>query len=529
MHQPGPQQFQNGQQFQQPIMNSGGAPYQPINSQPNIHAGFQNMNLGQPNLPVGINLMAGPPNPESFHTPVPRQDLTSLSVTPSLLSNAPLEYKRCTLNAIPNKDDLEDKCKLPFGLLITPFRHLHPGESEIPIIQSPQIVRCRRCRAYINPWVQFVEQGSRWKCNMCYLNNDVPSFFDWDGDNRVRIDRLQRPELTNGVVEYIAPQEYMVRPPQPVVMVFVIDVSIGAVQSGMLATGCKSILDSLDRIPNDDDRTKVAFITFDDSLHFYNLSASNLEPQMMVVADLSEVFLPAPSDLLVSLSECRAGIEALLVKLPIMFGHSNQTLSAMGKALKFAEKLIGSIGGKIICLQHALPNHDEGALKMREDPKLRGTPKESQLLSAAITFYKNFAVDCSPSQISIDLFLFNPQYQDVATLSGCVKFTGGALYYYQGFNAARHEDAVKFGTELSHLLTRPLGLESVLRIRAPKGIRMNCFHGNFFLRSTDLLSLPNVNPDNSYTVECMLTEELKVPSVCFQTALLYTSTSGDLF
>ncbi len=108
------------------------------------------------------------------------------------------------------------------------------------------------------------------------MYNVVPSFFDWDPDNRQRVERLQRPELTHGVVEFVAPQEYMVRPPQPVVIVFVIDVSFGAVQSGMVAVAAKAILDSLDRIPNTDDRTKVGFITFDSSIHYYNLAVVSL-------------------------------------------------------------------------------------------------------------------------------------------------------------------------------------------------------------------------------------------------------------
>lgn len=165
---------------------------------------------------------------------------------------------------------------------------------------------------------------------------------------------------------------------------------------------------------------------------------------------------------------------------------------------------------------------------MREDPKILGTSKENAILQPAIPFYKNFAVECSPSQISIDVFLFNSQYADIATLSGCAKFTGGAVYYYPGFNGSKLEDSLKFSRELSHLMTRPLGLEAVLRIRASKGIKMTTFHGNFFLRSTDLLSLPNVNPDNSYTIELSITEDLlKSASVCFQTALLYTSSSGE--
>jgi protein transport protein SEC24 len=138
-------------------------------------------------------------------------------------------------------------------------------------LRDTQIVRCRRCRTYINPWIQFVDQGTRWKCNVCFLGNDVPSYFDWDSLNRNRVDRLSRPELNYGVVEYVAPQEYMVRSPQPVIFLFLIDVSIEAVRSGMLATAAKSIFDSLDGIPNTDSKTKIGFITFDSTIHFYKL------------------------------------------------------------------------------------------------------------------------------------------------------------------------------------------------------------------------------------------------------------------
>lgn len=44
----------------------------------------------------------------------------------------------------------------------------------------------------------------------------------------------------------------------------------------MLAITAKTILENLDRIPNQDNRVKVAFITFDSSVHFYKLSVSKI-------------------------------------------------------------------------------------------------------------------------------------------------------------------------------------------------------------------------------------------------------------
>lgn len=56
--------------------------------------------------------------------------------------------------------------------------------------------------------------------------------------NGRRVDLDQRPELAKGSVEFVAPAEYMVRPPMPPMYFFLIDVSISAVRSGMLEVIC---------------------------------------------------------------------------------------------------------------------------------------------------------------------------------------------------------------------------------------------------------------------------------------------------
>ena len=68
-------------------------------------------------------------------------------------------------------------------------------------------------------------------------------------------------------------------------------------------------------------------------------------------------------------------------------------------------------------LSASLPTLGPGALKVREDPKMFGTAKESSLLGAANNWYKTFAIDCSRAQVSVDMWLFASSYTDVATLS----------------------------------------------------------------------------------------------------------------
>ena len=64
-----------------------------------------------------------------------------------------------------------------------------------------------------------------------------------------------------------------VRPPQPCCYAFCIDVSSAAVHSGMVAAVCEALLENIDRLTGDD-RTRVAIVTFDHNVHFYNMNVS---------------------------------------------------------------------------------------------------------------------------------------------------------------------------------------------------------------------------------------------------------------
>jgi len=59
------------------------------------------------------------------------------------------------------------------------------------------------------------------------------------------------------------------------------------------------------------------------------------------------------------------------------------------------------------------------------------------------------------------------------------------------------------------------------------GLKLNQFFGNFFVRSTDLLAMPNINPDSAIGVTVDYDESMADgANACFQAALLYTSSRG---
>eukprot|EP00941_MAST-03F_sp_MAST-3F-sp1_P005150 g5150.t1 len=439
-------------------------------------------------------------------------------------------YMRLTTKVVPKTAQMAKQSQMPMGCVIRPLAPAPSEAEEVPVVNfgACGVVRCKRCRAYINPFVTFMDHGRRWKCNICSFSNDVPSaYFCHVGKDGRRTDLDERPELKKGQVEIVAPAEYMVRPPQAPAYMFVIDVSYNALSTGMLKCTVEAIKESLDKLPGTP-RTQIGFITFDSSVHFYNLKPQLKQPQMLVVSEVNDVFLPAPDDLLVNLKESRHLVDALLDQLPSMFEGSREVESVMGTALQSAFQVMHHIGGKLCLFQTSIPSLGLGKLKHRDNPRIYGTEEERKLLLPSDSFYKTKAVELSRQQISVSLYLFASQYQDVATLSALPRQTGGQLYYYPNFSEQVFGE--KFVNELKHDLCRITGFEAVMRVRCAKGMSVKNFHGNFFIRGTDLLALPNVTEDSTFTVGIKHEQPTTVlDSRCMyvQSALLYTTSFGE--
>uniref|UniRef100_A0A8C8UGW7 SEC24 homolog A, COPII coat complex component n=1 Tax=Peromyscus maniculatus bairdii TaxID=230844 RepID=A0A8C8UGW7_PERMB len=481
---------------------------------PSLPPGYQNTAppsaAGMP--PSSLNYPSGP---QAFaQTPLGANHLTA---SMSGLSLHPEGLRVVNL--------LQERNMLPSTPLQPPVPNLHEDIQKLNC-NPDTIVRCRSCRTYINPFVNFLDQR-RWKCNLCYRVNDVPEEFMYNPLTRVYGEPHRRPEVQNATIEFMAPSEYMLRPPQPPVYLFVFDVSHNAIETGYLNSVCQSLLDNLDLLPGNT-RTKIGFITFDSTIHFYSLQEGLSQPQMLIVSDIDDVFIPMPENLLVNLNESKELVQDLLKSLPQMFSKTLETQSALGPALQAAFKLMSPTGGRMSVFQTQLPTLGVGALKPREEPNQRSSAKEIHL-TPSTDFYKKLALDCSGQQAAVDLFLLSGQYSDLASL-GCIsRYSAGSVYYYPSYHHQHNPVQVqKFQKELQRYLTRKIGFEAVMRIRCTKGLSIHTFHGNFFVRSTDLLSLPNVNPDAGYAVQMSVEEKLAdTQLVSFQSALLYTSSKGE--
>ncbi|PPD67009.1 hypothetical protein GOBAR_DD36110 [Gossypium barbadense] len=426
---------------------------------------------------LSLASLPGSIDPGCDHRTLPRPldgDEEPSSFTKMYPMNCNPRYLRLTTSGIPSSQSLASRWHLTLGAVVCPLAEDPEGE-EVPVINyiSTGIIRCRRCRAYVNPYVTFTDARRKWRCNICALLNDVPGdyFANLDATGR-RIDLDQRPELLKGSVEFVAPTDYMNRPPMPPLYFFLIDVSLSAVRSGMIGS-------------------------------------SLAQPQMMVVSDLDDIFVPLPDDLLVNLSEPRNVVETFLDSLASMFQDNVNVESAFGPAVKAAFMVMSQLGGKLLIFQNTLPSLGVGRLKLRgDDLRAYGTDKEHLLRLPEGSFYKQMAADLTKYQIGVNVYAFSDKYTDIASLGTLAKYTGGQVYYYPNFQSSIHGEKLRH--ELVRDLTRETAWEAVMRIRCGK----------------DLLALPTVDCDKAYAVQLSLEETLLTTQTVYLQAVLLYPLSG---
>ncbi|KAG2620540.1 protein transport protein Sec24-like CEF isoform X2 [Panicum virgatum] len=439
---------------------------------------------------------------------------------------------RCTMNQIPCTGDLLTTSGMPLALLVQPFALPHPSEEPIQLVDFGEMgpIRCSRCKAYINSFMRFIDQGKHFICNLCGFSNDTPrEYFCNLGPDGRRRDADERPELCRGSVEFVATKEFLVRDPMPAVYFFLIDVSMNAVHTGATAAACSAISQALSDLP-EGPRTMVGIATFDSAIHFYSLKCAQQQPLMLIVPDVQDVYTPLQTDLILPISECRENLEQLLESIPIMFENNRVADSAFGAAMKASFLAMKSTGGKLLVFQSVLPSLGIGSLSAREAEGRSnistGDKEAHKLLQPVDKTLKTMALEFAEYQVCVDVFLSTQSYVDIASISVVPNTTGGRVYYYYPFSAL--SDPAKLYNDLRWNISRPQGFEAVMRIRCSQGLQVQDYFGNFCKRVPTDIDLPAVDSDKAIMVTFKHDDKLQENSECaFQCALLYTTIFGQ--
>lgn len=456
--------------------------------------------------------------------------------------NSSPKHARLTINSIPNTAEALASTGLPLGLVMQPFAAPQEGEQSIPCLDFGEAgpPRCRRCRTYINPFMTFRAGGSKMVCNMCSFPNDVASeYFAPTDPSGVRVDRAQRPELMLGTCEYLVPKEYWAKQPVGLRWLFVIDITTEAIDRGYLMTVCQGILKALYGTGTGEDDegeecgklpagSRVGFVTFDREVQFYNLSPDLATPQMMVMTDLQEPFVPLSTGLFVDPIDSKDLIKSLLSSLPTMFASKNPE-PALLPTLEAALEALKPTGGKIICTLSALPTAGPGRLTLRDDGKNRDTDAEKKLFTTDNPVWKKTAQSLVTAGVGVDFFVSSAggTYMDIATIGHVSRLTGGEMFFYPNFVYPRDSAKVEF--EIEHAFRRETGYQALMKVRCSNGLQVASYHGSFMQHSFGAdLEIGTIDADKAIGV--IFSYDGKLDSKLdahFQAALLYTSADGQ--
>uniref|UniRef100_A0A7E4W055 Zf-Sec23_Sec24 domain-containing protein n=1 Tax=Panagrellus redivivus TaxID=6233 RepID=A0A7E4W055_PANRE len=453
------------------------------------------------------------------------------------MGNANPKFMRSTLYAVPTTQEYIKNTSLPFSLSLTPFAKTTSNEYPVPVVDLGELgpVRCHRCKAYICPFMEFVDGGRKFRCAFCHTATTVEEtyFAHLDHTGR-RTDLQHRPELYLGSYEFVATKLYCKNgiPPKQPAFIFFLDVSYNAIRTGLVDIFCKNIPQLLKNLPKDHNQEKssmkIGFATYDQTIHFYNLGNPH-KPEMLIANDVEDVFVPIIDGFLVDYNDAEAALIATLEQVRLCFADTRITDTMLGPVIQAGLDAFrnADCAGKMFIFHTSLPSFEApGRLKNREDRKVLGSDKEKVQLNPGTEFYSKLGEECIKVGAAVDLFLFPNSNVDVASIAPVCHTSGGNIYKYQYFDAER--DGVRFISDLQHDISRQVVFDAMMRVRTSTGVRPTGFYGAFYMQNTTDIEVGAIDADTGMVVEIKYDDKLdEKASVVFQAATLFTSVGGQ--
>lgn len=293
---------------------------------------------------------------------------------------------------------------------------------------------------------------------------------------------------------------------------------------------CKNMKELLKYLPRDvvDGRRaqhstmKVGFITYGKSVSYYQLDEEG--PTLTRKIDREA------KGLLVDPREAADTIDKLMKMISDLEGQVEVGPGDLGAAIWAGMEVLKRSGrvGKLMVFHSSLPrDKGPGGLRMREDRRtvVLGTEQEKTVLQPQGTFYTSLGQDLAKEGTSVDLYVFNEEYVDLATLGQVPKLTGGQCYKYTYFRSKK--DSLRLLTDLKDNVSRYIVFDSVMRVRTSTEIQPVEYFGH--LSKADVKArFASLDSSKSLAVELRHgIKRIERDGVYVQVALLYTSCGGQ--
>eukprot|EP00752_Nemacystus_decipiens_P016511 g14759.t1 len=532
----------------QPVYSNGGMPASMANPRPKI-------NPEQIPRPIvgGKAVTYRTCTPPSVQMPpTPSSNYVALDE-----GNCSPRFMRSTMAQLPMTADAMGACKIPMAVAIQPMALVGPEERSVALVDFGDSgpLRCEMCRAYINSFAKYVQNGEKWVCNFCKHEGAVPHTYQCPLDAAgLRRDREQRAELCRGSVDFAVPKAvYCLRPEQQPIFVFCVDVSSRALETGFTAACLAAVEESLDTVPGGE-RARVGVMTFDKCLHVYRFNEEGEVSQMAVAPDTEDPYSPLPSaQWILPLHTCRSSLPSLFQAIPDLVSQNGRQTSpaaacSSGAALRATVDCLDGIGGRVFLMAQSPSDAGAGAVSRgREDASLYGGEKEFRLYQAAPdsgkdvaavatgVFYKTLVKDCAARQVCVDLMLWSNsrvrEFYDAGTIGAVSRVTGGRVTYLKGADPGDRDTESHLREQLTGALRdhADSASEAILKVRCTAGLACTQRLGPGVENMPGELEIANVNPH--HTIVCRLEHDGRKLEeggmVYIQAALLYTSASGQ--
>ncbi|KAF8504416.1 protein transporter SEC24 [Russula emetica] len=471
--------------------------------------------------------------------------------------NSSPKFIRVSTWNMPSTSRLAEDLGIPVAAIIQP--------EPVPLVECGDSgpARCEKCGGYVNPWCTWVAGGTKWKCNLCSHETRVePHYFSALDANFARLDYSERPELQKGTVDFdVSPStDYWasnpqdgglsatdsnptpgtaVRSPQNMRYIFVLDVSDRSVRSGFLAATCVALRAILHGRFSEDGSEEVraclppgcsiAFFTFDDALHFYDLSPDQASHKELVVPDVDDPFLPLPpSALFVDLYQSRAVIESLLDNL-----QQRQTLSppdvtshsCLGSALRASLEALAYTGGHVVSFVCTFSGLGAGRLVPLENSNRDERLDDQKFYIPRDIEWNNMGGACANAGVGVSMFLAPARFLDIGSIGAVPSLSGGDIFYHWDFKPLR--DGPILESQLRRLVTRTTAYNCNLRVRTSYGLRVDQLTGNFHLSDPSTPTSGTLDADQAFSVSFSVTATLSTHQYAsIQCAVLHTTTDG---
>ncbi|CAK9440565.1 uncharacterized protein LODBEIA_P46200 [Lodderomyces beijingensis] len=517
----------------------------------------------------------------TFSNTVPPEAGTQFHVTDQ--GTASSKFIRSTMYYVPESEKLRSATKLPLAVTIRPFAPQLSSEEPVQLVEFQQTVatdddplsigpvRCHRCRAYINPSMQFTH-NQKFICNICqFANNLVPQEYAVPLDSRgYRVDKFIRPELHNSCYDITVPQEYNFnakKKSEPLHIVFLIDLSENSIKQnlpGLISDSIRSTLfqynsnengnDNENEDENEDENEneneneqkqkkepipyKISIMAFDKRIYFFNLSSKLEKTQISISSDLDDPFVPFDEGLFASPTESQFVIEDALNTIE-QWASTSKTFEiepCFASACKTAGLCLEMHGGgKIVSVLSNLPSWGPGGLKYKDNKAVGRTPSpevEKKIFHPDNAYWKSMTKDFIKNSVGMDLFVVAHSSVDLSNIGYLVSSTGGEISRWTNFNLER--DARLFTAKFKSSVLSTTGYQGQLKLRCSNGLQVAQYYGTSSSSSEATLAgsvqdpiIPILSQNQSFTLLLKYDGLLSKKLDChFQAALLYTDPRG---